>query len=281
MFGQTVFSRRTILFGASTLLMSAIMPASGAIEDVAHFNVLGMVVVWGADGFDATGQAPVVSDFVIDSNPAGGLDADLITDDVFTVVTGTLTATQNATASTNGVPFRVQRVQGGAFTTDFDNDGVLTAADTFDPFTIRGNSDINTRRGELFTSFYVASNVPFNIEGQARPLGTTDADAFNRMRLQLRVTQTGDDGLAFGSAAQFPHTAGAAGGSRANNRRLSTMATPIDVFRGNQRTARIRGTLSEQSVRFDLRYRYNSGNIDLADGVIDASAEVIYTIYVP
>ena len=245
----------------------------------------GVLIIWGADGFGASANAPIVSDFVINSGTgataATSGDADLIAGDVHTVVTGTLNPTENSAVANNGVPFRVQNIPGGGFTTDFDGDGVLTAADGFGAFQLRAGSDINTRRAELQTSFYVASNVPFSIDATATPLGTTEADDFSRMRVRMRVTQSGDDGLAFGSAAQFPHTGGAAGGIRANFRRLSTMTTPFNVFAGNRRTARVRGTIAQQSVRFDLTYRYNSGDIDLSDGVVDAAAEVVYTAYIP
>jgi hypothetical protein len=259
--------------------------AQAQTQNTPRFQPPGVLIIWGADGFGSNANAPIVSDFVINSGSgntaATSGDADLIQGDVHTVVTGSLTPTVNGTVSNNGVPFRVQRVGSGGFTTDFDGDGVLSAADGFGAFQIRGNSDINTRRAELETSFYVASNIAFSIDATATPIGATDDVAFGRMRLQMRVTQSGNDGIPFGSAAQFPHSGGAAGGIRANFRRLSTMRTPFNVFAGNQRTARVRGSIAQQSVRFDQTYRYNSGNIDLSDGVIDAAAEVVYTAYIP
>ncbi|MEM9668478.1 MAG: hypothetical protein AAF950_06090 [Pseudomonadota bacterium] len=274
--------------GLASLAFAALgAQASSASEmDNPAFNVQGLVIVWGADGFDPAGAVPIVSDFIIDTGTgatgATSGDIDLITGDVHTIVTGSLTPTEDAAVSTNGVPFRVQRVAGGGFTTDFNDNDITDPDDTFSPFTIRGNSDINTRRAEWDTSFYVASNTAFAIDGQATALNGTTPDVFNRMRVRLRVTQSGNDGgLSFGSASQFPHTGGAAGGSQANFRRLSTMETARRVFLGNQRTAAGPGTITDQSVRFDLTYRYNSGNIDLSDGVIEASAEVIYTVYVP
>ncbi|MEO1404925.1 MAG: hypothetical protein AAFV54_00360 [Pseudomonadota bacterium] len=257
------------------------------VRDNPAFNVHGLVVVWGSDGFDTTGNTPVVSDFVIDTGTgttaASSGDVDIINGDVHTVVTGSLMATQDATNSTNGSPFRVQRVVGGGFTTDFNGNGVTDPGDTFNPFQIRANSDINTRRAELETSFYVASNTAFAIDAQATPLNGTTPFVFNRMRLRLRVTASGtDDGFSFGNAAQFPHSGGTAGGVQNGFRRLSTIETnPRRVFDGNQRTAVAPGSIADQSVRFDVTYRYNSGNIDLSDGVIQAAAEVIYTVYVP
>ena len=279
-------SRATKIAAATAICATIAAPAMPSVNDNLSFNVQGIVVVWGADDFDPAGNAPVVSDFILDTGTgntaATSGDTDLIAGDVHTVITGSLVPTEDATVSDNGTPFRVQRIPGGGFTTDPNNDGIVTESDLFGAFTIRNNSDINTRRAELFTSFFVASNIAFSIDGQATPVGTTSPDAFNRMRLRLRVTQSGnDDGFSFGSSAQFPHTAGAAGGSQANFRRLTTMATQRRVFQGNQRTAAAPGTLADHSVRFDLTYRYNSGNIDLSDGVIEAAAEVVYTVYVP
>lgn len=276
---------RSLILTGGFLLATAGLPGSSAVVDQKNFRIAGLVFVWGADGFDPAGNAPIVSDFVIDtgngSSAATSGDTDLIAENVHTVVTGTLVPTGDAAATANGAPFRIQNIPGGGFTTDPNGDGVLTADDSFGAFAIRANSDINTRRAELYSSFYVASNVAFSIDGQATPLGATTPDAFDRMRVTLAVTNSGNDGLGFGSAAQYPHSAGPAGGSRANNRRLSTMTTPFNVFNGNQRTAVSRGSIADQSVRFDLTYRYNSGDIDLSDGVIEASAEVLYTVYVP
>lgn len=268
---------------AAGLLLGHAAAARADVTDRPGFRIEGVVVVWAAD---SSGAAPIVSDFIIDTGAGNSAlssgDTDLILGNVAPVVTGELTRFDRTISDGQGAPLRVQRVVGGGFTTDFDGNGVMDAADTFSPFQLRGNSDINTRRMEIFSSFYVASNVAFAIDGVAAPLGNTTPDQMNRMRAYLdRVTRTGDDGLAFGGQAQFPHTGGETGGRRMNGRRLSQFTTPRPVFRGNQRTAASRGTLAEQSVRFDMRYRYNSGNVDLADGVFDAEAEIVYTVFIP
>ncbi|MEL7452054.1 MAG: hypothetical protein AAGJ50_01600, partial [Pseudomonadota bacterium] len=140
--------------GAFAVLAGA-GPTSNAMEDNPNFTVLGVVFVWGADGFGTSAGAPIVSDFIIDSGTgntaATSGDADLISGDVHTVVTGELTPTADGTVSTNGVPFRIQRVQGGAFTTDPNGDGILNGDDGFNAFTIRNNSDINSPRRVLMS----------------------------------------------------------------------------------------------------------------------------------
>jgi len=100
----------------------------------------------------------------------------------------------------------------------------------------------------------------------------------------MRMTESGTDGgLSFGSAAQIPHTGGgtASGVQWGGYRRLSTLTAGRDIFRGNRRTAYTAGSIADQSVRFDLDYRWNTGNIDLSDGTFDVAADVIYTVYIP
>lgn len=277
-----VFSRLALAGLAAALLAVTLREtASAQLIGNQRFQVRGLVIVWAAD---ANGNAPIVSDFIVDTGTgnsgATSGDLDLIGTDVHTVVTGSLDPV--FARDRNGAPIRLQNIPGGGINTDRQPDGVLDAADTFDAFRIRANSDLNTRRGEIFSSFYVASNTAFSIDAQATPLGTTTPDAFDRIRLKFRVTESGNDGLAFGSAAQFPHTNNTpAAGTRSNNRRLTDFVTPRRIFQGNRRTARANGSIAQQSVRFDSRYRYNSGQYDLSDGVIDAEAEVAYTVYIP
>lgn len=258
--------------------------ARADIVDSTHFKIDGAVVVWAAD---PTTGVPIVADFVIDTGTgntaATSGDTDLISGDLMTVVTGSLEPADENVANRQGSPLIIQRPVGtGNFRTDTNGDGVMDADDSFDAFQLRGNSDVNTRRMEIYSSFYVASSVPFRIDSLATPIGATTADQMNRMRAYLDgVTVSGDDGIPFGSAAQLPNSNGPTSGRRLNGRRFSQMLTPRNIFRGNQRTAASRGTLAEQSVRFDFRYRYNSGNIDLSDGVFEAEAEILYTVYIP
>lgn len=267
-------------FLLALLMQLASIGVSAQMVANMRFQARGLVIVWAAD---SSGRAPIVSDFVIDTGNGatalGSGDRDLIDTDVHTVITGSFLP---VAGSENGSPLRITNIAGGRLDLDSQPNGVLDAGDTFDAFELRGNSDVNTNRAEIFSSFYVASNTGFSIDAQATPLGATTPGAFGRMRLQLRVTESGDDGLPFGSSAQFPNTGNTpAAGTRANNRRLNELITPLRVFEGNRRTARIAGSIAQQSVRFDARYRYNSGAYDLSDGVIDAAAEVVYTVYVP
>lgn len=254
--------------------------ANAGVEDNPRFDIMGIVIVWAAD---ATGSAPVVSDFAISSG--NGADTiDLIAEDGYTVVTGTLDPAADAL---NGETFRVLRSNRGNFRTDPNNDRRLTADDQFAPFSFNGagTTDLTTpgRRAEIMSSFYVASNTAFNIEALATVASDApDPDALDKIRYRLRTTLSGTDGpFTFGSSAQFPHTGGTNGGVRNGFRFLNRIDTPTDVFTGNQATAASPGTIIDQSVRFDVAYRYRTDNYDLSQGVVDSEATVTFTVYVP
>lgn len=250
--------------------------AWGGTIDRPHFNIRGMAIVWAAD----SGQsAPIVSDFVIQQ---GGANTDLISGDVHTVVTGTLDPVDQAFPDGAGAALRIQNVQGGPNQTTRQGDRFTSSADTLNPFGLLGNTDVRTIRSDILSSFYVASNTAFNIDVTAAPVGNP-AD-LNLIRLRMRMTRSGNDGgLSFGNAAQIPHSGNTnrSGVQWGGYRRLSTLTGGRDIFRGNRRTAATPGTIADQSVRFDLDYRWNTGSIDLSDGTFDVAADVVYTVYIP
>lgn len=266
------FSRRSAACLAGYLLAAGPL-AVGEIQDTVGFDVPGIIIIWAADG---NGNAPIVSDFIIDN---GTNDIDLIAGDVHTVVTGTLTASPGVGDPPSGAPLRIQNAQG---LDDFTvaGGGALDASDTFSAFTLNDATDINTRGAFVRSSFYIASNTDFDISATATPLGATSARDFNNIFLLVRVAVSGrDDGFAFGSSARNPAIGGGTGGVA--GQRLSGLATGGRVFEGVRSTAVLPGTIAQQSVRIDLRYRFASGNIDLSNGVIDAGATVVYTAFVP
>ncbi|MEO1304809.1 MAG: hypothetical protein AAFV37_07530 [Pseudomonadota bacterium] len=249
--------------------------ASGTI-DRPHFKVDGVAIVWAAD---AGQTAPIVSDFVIGQN---GSNTDLISSDVHTVVTGSLDPLDESFPDGAGATLRVQRVQGGPNQTTRQGDRFTSSDDVLNPFGLRANTDVRTIRSDILSSFYVASNTPFNIDVVSSSVG--DPADLNLIRLRMRLTRTGTDGgLSFGSAAQLPHTGNTdrSGVQWGGYRRLSTLTAGRDIFRGNRKTAASAGSIADQSVRFDLDYRWNTGNIDLSDGTFDVAADVVYTVYIP
>ena len=271
--------RKALLAGAA-LMVAAGAPAQASIVDNPHFKVLGLVIVWGADASDA---APVVSDFVIDtgtgSTAAASGDADLISDDVHTVVTGSLTATPDSLS--NGTLLSVtDATSGGAFT-DNGTTGQLDAADVFTAFGLDGTTDIDAGDADLESSFYVASNTAFAIDAAASEVAATNFGLAD-VGFDMSVTQSGDDGLAFGSAAQFPHSGGATGGVAGTVTTLDDLTTPANVFTGDQRTAASTGSIADQSVRFDVTYTLGgTAGYDLSMGAGEIEADVTYTVFVP
>lgn len=261
------------------------LPLSAGIDVKPHFKVLGMVVVWAAD---VGSNVPVVSDFVIDTGngttAATSGDADLIADNVHTVVTGSLIATQDALNSVGTMPFVITNTTSGNVQTDSNGDGILDASDSFSGFGLLGTSDTRVDATTTHTSFYVASNTAFAIDVETFAPGTLlDFILLAITRLDMSVTRTGDDGLAFGSAAQFPHSGGPTGGMQSNVRLLDLIGGD-NFFTGNQRTAATRGTLAGQSVRFDADYSISATNLqgyDLSLGTFDFEVDVVYTVFVP
>ena len=156
-------SYRKLLLAGATLAastMAAVAPAHASIIDRPHFKVLGVVIVWAADESD--GSTPVATDFVIDDTTGSG-DTDLIGNtatDGRTVLTGTLTATADS-ASTAGLGSVLDIDDGGPIATvDLDSPS------SFSSFDVTGASIT----GDALTyesSFYVASNTAFAIDGVA------------------------------------------------------------------------------------------------------------------
>lgn len=251
-------------------------PSTSDTIDRPHFSVDGIAIVWAAD---AAGGTPIASDFIVETS---GSNTDLIDTDAYSVVTGTLDALDETFADGTGATLRIQNIEGGPNQTTRQGDRFTSASDTLNPFQLRANTDVRTIRSDILSSFYVATNKAFNIDVVAAAVG--DPADLNLIRLRMRMTESGTDGgLSFGSAAQIPHTGnGTASGVQWNGyRRLSRLTANRDIFRGDRRTAASPGSLADQSVRFDLDYRWNTGNIDLSDGTFDVEAEVIYTVYIP
>ena len=272
--------------GAASLITASTAYAS--IIDRPFFQVLGVVVVWGADDAE-TDDAPVVSDFVLLTPASGAAGADLIGVDGGTVVTGTLLAVTDGAVSLDGTTAATNPVTGGATNGTFVDGGtagVLDAADTLTAFGIDANSDVGAGMVQTHnSSFYVASNATFDIYAQSSNFlatgdfnaGATALDASN-ISFAMGLTVSGDDGLAYGGNAQnpgtFPGTVTA----------LNDMATATKVFDGTQRTASARGNLASQSVRFDNTYTLDDGTglgYDLSMGSGTVQADVTFTVYVP
>ncbi len=274
-----------LCFGLA-VMTGTIFTAQAWVEDTPYFKVQGSVIVWAAD---SASSAPVVSDFVIDTGngatAASSGDTDLIATDVHTVVTGTLSPTQDSfSGATGGIPFVLTNTDRGDINTDTNGDGIVSDQDAFTAFGLQINSDARVDATRQRSSFYVASNVPFAIDAQAfTPTTFTEFILLLITRVTLSVTPSGNDGLAFGSQAQPPHSGGPTAGF-APSQRLWDLRTARNMFTGNQRTALAPGSIADQSVRFDAEYFIAANSLrgyDLSLGTFDFSVEVVYTVYVP
>lgn len=287
------FKKFALAGGVAASLMAGTAYAS--VIDRPFFQVLGVVVVWGADNYAETGgTAPVVSDFVLLTNTSGSAGADLIggtAADTYAVVTGSLTPISNAgTAvdSTATIDPVTGETTGGVFA-DNGTAGVLDAADTLSAFGIDNTTTVGGAVGPAAhtSSFYVASNAAFDIHAAATaPTGSGELFAtvgnLSDINYSMGITQSGfvsgTAGDQFGLNAQDP---GAGGGVLATGVTLDSLATQPLVFQGTQRTAATAGSLMAQSVRFDNTYTLGTGSYDLSMGAGFVTTDVTYTVYVP
>ncbi len=278
--------KKLLLAGGAAAIVTA-STAYASIIDRPFFQVLGVVVVWGADGIDGTDDAPVVSDFVLLTNATGTAGADLIAADGATVVTGTLLAIKDGVENVDGTTAAVNPITGGADNgtfTDGGTTGVLDAADTLTAFGIDAGSDATSGMvNEHKSSFYVASNAAFDIFAQSSAFVATgdfltDGLTTSNISYAMALDVAGNDGLAYGANAQNPGTVPGVVNA------LNDIAVATKVFDGTQRTAATRGSLASQSVRFDNTYTLDDGTglgYDLSMGAGTIQADVTFTVYVP
>lgn len=260
---------------ASLVVLGILASPFAASSDIVAnpaFDIEGMVIVWSAD---VTGNAPIVVDFVIADGPTG---ADLIAGDAFTVVTGSLVSTQDTSGGFGGIPYVIADTNGGDINTDSTGEGVLDGDDAISAFDLNNTANTRVDAVSTRTSFYVASNTAFSINAQLTNVSIPIL-AFATV-LNMEVTLAGDDGIPFGSAAQFPHSGGSNAGFNTPVL-LAGLGGGGNVFNGNQRTAAQRGSIVEQSVRFDQIYSVGFAGYDLSLGTFDFDATVVYTVFVP
>lgn len=290
------FKKLALAGGVAASLMAGTAYAS--VIDRPFFQVLGVVVVWGAD--DAATTAPVVSDFVLLTNASGTAGADLIAGDVNTVVTGSLTPIDGTFTGASGSATNpiTGATSGGALTDGTGAGsvaGVLDATDSLSAFGIDGSTDVDGLTASHTSSFFVASNAAFDINAVAGGLAKTgdfaaDTDiGLDDISLKMSFAPTGVantvGSLSYGANSQDPG-AFAGGVETATGIDLATIeaagATGLTVFEGTQRTAATRGSLADQSVRFDNVYDFGgTDGYDLSLGSGTISAQVTYTIFVP
>ncbi len=294
--------KKLALVGGMTASLMA-GTAYASVIDRPFFQVLGVVVVWGADGNAAGATAPVVSDFVLLTTGSNNAGADLIggtAQDTFTVMTGSLSPILSGEAASGSVVDPVTgRTSGAAGVTEGTGagsvSGVLDASDSLSAFGIDNATDVDGLINQHTSSFYVASNAAFDIYAKAENLvGTGDFDptaadstiGYDDISLAMAVqsgTATTDGSITWGANSQNPGTF-VNGVETATGEGLDSMtgANGLKVFDGTQRTAASVGSLAQQSVRFDNTYTFGDGTgYDLSMGAGSLTADVTYTIFVP
>ena len=279
----------TLKFRSISLAAIAIclaMPATADVVATQNFTVENLIIVWSAD---ETGNAPVVTDFII--GQAGAADTDFIATDAFTVVTGTLDSTNN-NIGVGGFPLDFTGSPTGDFNTDANGNGNLDAGDALSPFQL--DTDFTVDASTPRTSFYVASNTAFSISAEVTnvdvdPVFTGFSNAFlGLVDVNMEVAPVGstrtDAGFNYGSAAQPPHSGGETAGFSTPVDLLDLVNTPTTLFTGNQRTAATQGSIADHSVRFDISYPLVGASVtgyDLSLGVLNFGVTVEYTVFVP
>jgi len=137
----------------------------------------------------------------------------------------------------------------------------------------------------------VVSNAAFDVYAHADNLvktGDFTALDYENIGIRLRLNVKGGSGVGrWGDMAQNPRIGGT--GLDASIDDLGDIsAAPTKVFDGGRRTAKLRGTLLEQAISFNIRYALSpdadSSDINAYDfsmGTGTIGADVTYTIYTP
>ncbi|MEL7128450.1 MAG: hypothetical protein AAGK23_02795 [Pseudomonadota bacterium] len=114
--------------------------------------------------------------------------------------------------------------------------------------------------------FFVASNTAFSIDAE---LEAADPQPLDRISFDFSVSLSG-------GRAQYPHSAGPDGGMDKSVKTLGDLEQRTTVFRGNRRTAARRGTIRDQSVRFDAELISRIPHLETS-----RLPDIIFTVYVP
>jgi len=275
--------------GALAVLATAGSVANAKVVDKPKFKVGGLVLVWGGTSADA--DATVVSDFYLltgsSSTDLIGGSANDVNGGAETVVTGTFDVIATNGTTNPAADGEVTEGSGGEA-------GVLDATDTLNAFAIDNNTDLANVAGVAKGKFFVASNTGFQIKALATldAVASTPGMTLANVKYDLAMdASSGTTGAVnWGGNSQDPCLTSVlpACGVQASVERLSDMSTEATVFTGPLKTAATRGSIADQSIRFDTTYEFDSDGVagtddgyDLSDGTFNLEAEVVYTVYAP
>lgn len=289
-------SRRSalVLACAGLALTGVVTPVCASVIDRPFLRAQSIVIVISATEDETNGGvAPVAVDFNLLTNATSGAAApDVIADNgyVFNANSGFDPGHDFSAGATR------LDIDNETFGATFTNPGggdvdFLESTDALTAFGLDASTDIDTRQARHVSRFLVVSNVAFDIFAHASNITRTgDLTALDYENIGFRalINRVGGSGAGrWGDAAQNPAIGGAGIDTSIND--LGDMsAGPTQLFSGGRRTARLRGSLLEQAVSFNIRYALaadaDSGHInayDLSMGSGTIGADVTYTVYTP
>lgn len=284
--------------GTVGLLLASCLtaPALSAVADKPFFRAASIVIVFGASDFEENGgEAPIVFDFhVLDGSTSGQAAPDLITDDGRTTNFNTGRFNPIQSGESSGWEYQINnQTFGGTFNSTGPHQ-TLDANDSYSAFGLDNSTDVDLLGGGSRASrFFVASNVPFDVFGQASNLiatGDFTSMDYSNIRYRLRYQVTGGGGVnRWGQSAQDPAPSGNGityGGDGTTFTLAGLVAAPVKVFQGERRTAQTPGSIMNHAIGFQSRYNLtgasiNGNNYDFSQGVGSLGADVTYTVYTP
>lgn len=278
-----------------SLLVASMPTALASVIDRPFLRAASVVILIGGSDFsNNSGEAPVAVDFTLLDNVSSGVAApDIIGVDGVTTNfnSGQFNATESGESS--GYEFEIlDPVTGGAFNSAGPHQ-TLDANDSYTAFTMDDSTDVGLVTGNRASRFLVVSNTDFDIYAQASDLVNTDSFSslgYANIGYRLRVQTTGGGSTVWqwGQSAQDPSVGGSGVDATVND--LGDMDSGfVKVFDGGRRTALSTGTLLQQAVAFQSRYRLRGAgavaadlnDYDLSMGFGELGATVTYTVYTP
>lgn len=284
---------RLMAYAAMTILTPCSVTQASNLDRPFFRAASVVIVIGGSDFSNNSGEAPVAFDFYLLDNVSSATQApDIIGVDGVTTNFNTGQFNASEDGSTSGYEFEIlDPVSGGTFTSTGPHQ-TLDANDSYSTFGLDDTTAIGLDTGNRASRFLVVSNAAFDIYAQASDL--TNTGAFNTLGYAnigytLRMQRTGGQApWNWGQAAQNP-TNGGSGVVGAINHLGDMDSGFVKVYDGGRKTARTRGSLLQQAVGFQSRYRLRAtggvagalNDYDLSMGAGELGATVTYTVFTP
>jgi len=278
-----------ILLGCA-VIPAFLLQADAAVIDRPFFRANALVIVFsGGDFVESNGEAPLAHDFVLLDNVASGTEGnDLITQDGVPV---NFPFDPISDGTTAGWPFQITGQTFGGVYENNPSFQVLDANDSYTAFGIDNSTDIDLLGTQVrFAFFFVASNTAFDIYAEASNLVTSgDFTDLGFENIGYQLFELSPASATIGQRSQLASVGGQGVilGSNATGFSLNDISGgKTKVFDGGRRTARIPGSIAQQSIGFASLYRLRGSpitgaNYDFSLGTGILSADVTYTVFAP